>query len=250
MKIGKWIGTGIFLSIVGIGLTVVASTQLDFDHEIKRTFMDPTLEEKNYKLEEIKSLTYTGSADTIKICHTEEESTFQYYEGKYITYNIEYDEATQSLSIEENYKSHFGFSWKETNVLYISSPLEDVKINVSAGNVIIENMTMENLEADVSCGNLEIHNSLGTTAKLSANAGNMNIKNSTFDDLTLRVNTGNLNFLGDIMLLGKIKVDVGNMSLKFKQNQGFYTINGQGDGSSIIVYELALGNSSISYENE
>lgn len=36
MKIGRWIGLGIFLSIVGVGITAVASTQVDFNQEIKK----------------------------------------------------------------------------------------------------------------------------------------------------------------------------------------------------------------------
>ena len=38
MKIGRWIGLGIFLSIVGVGITAVASTQVDFNQEIKKVF--------------------------------------------------------------------------------------------------------------------------------------------------------------------------------------------------------------------
>ena len=44
MKIGRWIGLGIFLSIVGVGITAVASTQVDFNQEIKKVFIDPTME--------------------------------------------------------------------------------------------------------------------------------------------------------------------------------------------------------------
>ena len=67
MKIGRWIGLGIFLSIVGVGITAVASTQVDFNQEIKKVFIDPTMEEKTMQFEEIKTIYYNGNADTIKM---------------------------------------------------------------------------------------------------------------------------------------------------------------------------------------
>lgn len=250
MKIGRWIRTGIFLFIVGVGITAVASTKVDFDQEIKRTFMDPTLEEKHMQFDVINTIHYNGSADSLKICLTDKENSFQYYEGKYISYNIDYNEDERSLSISETYKSHIGFSWKETNVLYISSPLDQINIKMQAGNVCIENLSMQKLNADVNCGNLVIKDTLSVKATLSSNAGNLHIRNSSFEDLSMRVNAGNLTFLGDIKLLGKIKVDVGNMSLQLKQSKEFYTINGQGEGNSRIEYAVSLGNSDITYEKE
>ena len=250
MKIGRWIGLGIFLSIVGVGITAVASTQVDFNQEIKKVFIDPTMEEKTMQFEEIKTIYYNGNADTIKICPSEDKNLFQYYEGKYVSYDISYDEEAKALSISETYKPHIGFSWKDTNILYISSNLDKVEIDMNAGNVVIEDMTMLALDADVDCGNLVIKNSNFTHSTLSTNAGNMNIRDTNFNTLDAQVSTGNMTFLGDIIWSGDIKVYVGNLTLQFKNKKDYYMVNGVGEGASKITYTVSLGNSNITYARE
>ncbi len=248
MKIRRWIGTGILITLLGTGITVIASTQLDFNEEIKKTFMDPTLEEKSLELEEVKKIYFSGSAETLKICYTEDQNLFHYYEGKHMTYDIDYNKEEQTLRVVQNYKVHFGFSLIDTSVLYIHNALDELVLDVNAANVCLDKINISNLDIKVSAGNLELNQVTASTSTLEANAGNIKMKDTIFDTVAMKLNAGNLTFQGDILQTGRIQADLGNMTLHLNREEEAYTINGLGNGKTSITYDVSLGNQTILYK--
>ncbi|MDE7106410.1 MAG: hypothetical protein K2O22_04510, partial [Anaeroplasmataceae bacterium] len=90
MKIKGFIITGLILTLLGAGVTAVASTQMDFKNGFTGVFADPNLEEFEENFGDIKKINYDGTDDNIEIIFSEGENTFTYYESDTLTYDITY----------------------------------------------------------------------------------------------------------------------------------------------------------------
>ncbi|MDE5855927.1 MAG: DUF4097 domain-containing protein, partial [Anaeroplasmataceae bacterium] len=238
MKIKGFIITGIILTILGVGATAVASTQMDFKDGYTGLFADPNLEEKMETFGEIQKISYDGKDDNIEIIFSEGENTFTYYESETLTYDVSYDEESKELTIVQSHSfTFFTFSLGKKATLTINSSLEELQMKAAAGNVGIKDLTITKADVDVSAGNLKIENSsilsldlesdagnvnlydlavdssvFGvkagnlkienskiTSSVIHSNAGNVNLKDSTFDTIEAKLNAGNLTFSGDIL---------------------------------------------------
>lgn len=286
MKIKGFIITGIILTILGVGATAVASTQMDFKEGYTGLFADPNLEEKVETFGEIQKISYDGKDANIEIIFSEGENTFTYYESETLTYDISYDEELKELTIVQNHSfTFFTFSLGKKATLTINSSLEELQMKASAGNVGIMDLTIAKVDIDVSAGNLKIENSsilsldlesdagnvnlydltvdssvFGvragnlkienskiTSSVIHSNAGNVNLKDSTFDTIEAKLNAGNLIFSGDILTHADFKLDAGNLKLTLSRPQASYTVNGEGEGETTILYRVSAGTKKIYY---
>ncbi|MDE6241445.1 MAG: DUF4097 domain-containing protein [Anaeroplasmataceae bacterium] len=286
MKIKGFIITGIILTILGVGATAVASTQMDFKEGYPGLFADPNLEKKEETFGEIKKISYDGTDENIDIIYGEGENIFTYYESDTLTYDISYDEELKELSIIQKHSfTFFNFSLSKKATLSINSSLDELQMKAAAGNVGIKDLTITKADVDVSAGNLKIENSsisaldlesdagnvnlydltvdssvFGvkagnlkienskiTSSVIHSNAGNVNLKDSTFDTVEAKLNAGNLTFNGDILIQAEFKVDAGNLKLTLSRPQASYTMNGEGEGETIIQYRVSAGNKKIYY---
>ncbi|MDE5547279.1 MAG: DUF4097 domain-containing protein, partial [Anaeroplasmataceae bacterium] len=276
MKIKGFIITGIILTILGVGATAVASTQMDFKEGYPGLFADPNLEKKEETFGEIKKISYDGTDENIDIIYGEGENIFTYYESDTLTYDISYDEELKELSIIQKHSfTFFNFSLSKKATLSINSSLDELQMKASAGNVGIKDLTIINANLDVSAGNLKIeksnistlelesdagnvnlydltvdsskldvkagnlivHNSIFTNSIIHGNAGNIDLKSTTFESLEAKLNAGNLTFNGDILIQAEFKVDAGNLKLTLSRPQTSYTMNGEGEGETTILYK-------------
>lgn len=286
MKIKGFIITGIILTILGVGATAVASTQMDFKEGYPGVFADPNLEEKIETFGEIKKISYDGKDDNIEIIFSEGENTFTYYESETLTYDVSYDEQLKELTIVQSHSfTFFTFSLGKKATLTINSTLEKLQMKAAAGNVGIKDLTITKADIDVSAGNLKIENSSISTLDLESDAGNVNLydltvdssvfgvkagnlkienskitssvihsnagnvdlKNSTFDTIEAKLNAGNLTFSGDVLTQGEFQVDAGNLKLALARHHSSYTVNGEGEGATTILYKVSAGNKKIHY---
>lgn len=285
MKVKGFIITGIILSILGIGITAVASTQINFDEEFHGIFTDPNLEEKKQSFGDIETIVYHGTDENLDIVYGEGENTFTYYESESLTYEIGYNEEKKELEIIQKHTfTFFNFSFlNKKATLFINSSLDSVEINATAGNIGIKNLTIDNANIDVNAGNLKLENTTFSSLIVKSDAGNVNanqlttdignfdvkagnlklvdsnIKHSTiisnagnvnlvhviFDEVNARLNAGNFTFTGDISSHGEFRLDAGNMNLKLSRSKDAYTINGEGSGESVILYKISAGNKKI-----
>ncbi|MDE7213682.1 MAG: DUF4097 domain-containing protein, partial [Anaeroplasmataceae bacterium] len=266
MKIKGFIISGIILSILGIGITAVASTQIDFDNEFVGAFDDPNLEQKEQTFGEITRVIYDASTEGIEIVYGEGDNTLTYWESKRITYEITYDEDTKTLSIEQDYKfSFFNFSIRNTKArLLLNSNLEEVEIDSSAGSVSIRGMTIGKADIEVSAGsvkledssisNLKIDSSAGsvslqdttvdtshfelsagslsmkdcsiTEATIHSSAGGVSLKDTNFSVIDAHLSAGSLTLIGDILTQGKFKLSAGSLKMTLARSKECYTVNG------------------------
>ena len=291
MKIKGLLITGILLLILGVGITAVAATQINFEEEFYGFFSDPTLEEKHQTFGAIQKITYDGSDENLEIVYSTEENNFTYYEGDYLTYDIQYDEEAKELHIIQNHSFsfiHFSFGFANKKaVLAINSELEELlvdtgagniglkgltvkttKLDVSASNLKLENMTIQTLDILSSAGNVNLHHVTAETAKFDLKAGNLKIEESNLESSTIDVSAGNVNlmnckvetldaklsagnlhFKGDILVHGDVKLSAGNLELKLARTQASYCVNGVGEaGMTTILYDLSAGNAKVYYE--
>ncbi|MDE6655474.1 MAG: DUF4097 domain-containing protein [Anaeroplasmataceae bacterium] len=287
MKIKGFIITGIILTILGVGATAIASTQLDFQEGFAGVFADPNLEKKEETFGEIHKIVYDGKDENIDIIYSEGENTFTYYESDTLTYDISYDEELKELTIHQNHMfTFFNFSFiNKKATLTVNSSLEELQMKAAAGNIGIKDLEIQKANVDVSAGNLKIENSIIpildlesaagnvnlhdltvdsskldvkagnlkiedskiVNATIHANAGNVNLKDTHFDSVEAKLNAGNLTFYGDILIHADFKLDAGNLKLTLARPQTSYTINGEGEGDTTILYKVSAGNKKIYY---
>lgn len=269
MKVKGFIITGAILICLGLGLTAVASTQLDFNEEFNSLYVDPSLEEKKETFGSIAKVVYEGDDESIDIIYQEGENSFTYYEGKNLTYEITYNKDIQELRIKQNHSwnlFNFGFRGKKA-VITVNSALETVELSVSAGNVgfkglsintgsievdagnlKIEDSTITNLSVDASAGNLRIERSIITDATLDLSAGNLNLQETQFDSVKAKLSAGNLTFTGDVLVYANFNLDAGNLHITLDREASCYQVNGKGEGDSIILYEVSAGNKEINFK--
>lgn len=269
MKVKGFIITGAILACLGLGLTAIASTQLNFNEEVKNLYVDPSLEEKKETFRSIAKVVYEGDDESIDIIYQEGENSFTYYEGKNLTYNVSYNEDTQELRIKQNHSwsiFNFGFRNKKA-IITINSALEAIELSVSAGNVgfkgvsiktgtldidagnlVIEDSNLTSLSVDASAGNIRIDRTNITEAILDLSAGNLKMQETSFDSIKATLSAGNLTFNGDILNNASFDLDAGNLNITLAREVSCYQVNGKGEGTSIILYEVNAGNKKITFK--
>ncbi len=232
MKIKRFIITGILLSLIGAGICTIAATRDDFD--IHNMYVDPTIEEKRIELQEIEKITYDGTADYVIVKQTEDVNSLVYYEGKHLSYAIEYHEEDKELIIRQEYtSSFFNFSalskGNKPVILNINGPLDSLDFHLNAGKLSTENLTIKK-------GSIEL------------NAGDIELNNSKIDVLDLEINAGDIRFQGDILTQAIISINAGYLKMNLDRSSNTYKINGKGSGEVLIIYNIDAGSSSFKYK--
>ena len=213
MKIKRFIITGILLSLIGAGICTIAATRDDFD--IHNMYVDPTIEEKRIELQEIEKITYDGTADYVIVKQTEDVNSLVYYEGKHLSYAIEYHEEDKELIIRQEYtSSFFNFSalskGNKPVILNINGPLDSLDFHLNAGKLSTENLTIKK-------GSIEL-------------------------------NAGDIRFQGDILTQAIISINAGYLKMNLDRSSNTYKINGKGSGEVLIIYNIDAGSSSFKYK--
>ncbi|MDE5566410.1 MAG: DUF4097 domain-containing protein, partial [Anaeroplasmataceae bacterium] len=190
MKIKGFIVLGLVLSILGAGITACATLRKDFKWE--NVWKDPELEEKELELKNVKSIEYHGSADYLVI-HEAESSSIKYSEGKYLTYDISYDEETGSIKIEQKFSNHPFWDITGGSGIYINLSKDmsfDLDLSLSTGKITLKDLDVSKLSCHINCGDLEM--------------SNVNVK-----DGSIKVNTGDIRYSGLVEASLKAKVNCG-----------------------------------------
>lgn len=235
MKIKGLLFSGIVLTLLGAGICVFATTRDDFD--IKETYLDPTIEEKNMTFQEIEKITYEGDADYVIFKKSEDNTnSVTYYEGKHLAYSVEYNEETKEFKIHQDYSTIFlnlGFLSKGQKpvVFELATDLETLNFNLAAGKLTIENLTLQNANLDV-------------------NAGDIEIKSSSIENLKADINAGDFRFSGEVLTSANIEIDAGYLQMDLDSPRQAYSINGTGTGEISITYDIHVGSTKFNYKEE
>ena len=235
MKIKGLLFSGIVLTLIGAGICVFATTRDDFD--IKDTYLDPTIEEKQVTFSQIDKITYEGDADYVIFKKSEDEtSSVTYYEGKHLAYSVEYNEETKEFTIRQDYSTVFlnlGFLSKGQKpvVFSLATDLDTLNFDLAAGKLTIEDLKVQH-------------------AKLDVNAGDIEIKSANIDVLHADINAGDFRFSGNILTSAAIEIDAGYIQMDLDSPNQFYTINGSGTGDISITYTIHVGSSKFNFKEE
>lgn len=217
MKIKGLLITGILLLILGVGITAVAATQINFDEEFYGFFSDPTLEEKHQTFGAIQKITYDGSDENLEIVYSSEENNFTYYEGDYLTYDIRYDEEAMELHIIQNHSfsfMHFSFGFANKKaILSINSELEELLVDTGAGNIGLKGLTVKTTKLDVSASNLKLENMTIKALDILSSAGNVNLNHVTVETSKFDLKAGNLRIEDSRLQSSTIDISAGNVNL-------------------------------------
>jgi lia operon protein LiaG len=137
-----------------------------------------------------------------------------------------------TIYIPEDYDRDMSIEIGSGNLAY-SGPsknqpmeLDDLKVELSSGNVQLENLTTKTFKHDGSSGNIQIDSLTTDTGILDISSGNINLENY-IGELKADLSSGNLAVQMDKMIgLIEIEVSSGKVSLDLPHDANF-TLNGE-----------------------
>lgn len=91
--------------------------------------------------------------------------------------------------------------------------LEDVNIEVDAGNVELGDILIDNLEVKLDAGNIEIEGINFQSLNLSANAGNIEVRNCTAKKSKLTADAGNIEIWNSSIESVEASASMGNLEM-------------------------------------
>lgn len=187
-----------------------------------------------------------GEVNNIDISLDATDLEFEYGEALSVYYKYpenkkpSIDLAGGELKIRDNENFSFGNNFKDDYKMIVILPegcdITNVKIDVDAGNVVLDDFDCENIKIDADAGNVEVNNSKASKVVLSADAGNIHMDNLEAEKLIVDENLGNIELFGGKIPDIKVESDLGNVELEGE----FDTINA----------ECSLGNISVNTKQD
>lgn len=286
MKLKVSLIIGFLLLAIGIGTVIFAVTRDDF--EIKE-IIDSNIEYIDVELEatDVDTLVLNVKSDNVKIRKSENEkinikskkSDNMHYEEKIegnkliITQSFEH-KYNFTLGIFQPYEIYLPFEILEEASINMTAgnlDINDININkgyidLDAGNLDINNSALTNcevlakagnvklitgdintLKAEVKTGNLKIEANNISNATLDVNAGNLNANADTIDRITANVDAGNLKIEAKITIKADFNVSAGNLTLKLIGSSDDYAINSAEVNKATINLDVDFGDKNIDY---
>lgn len=153
------------------------------------------------------------------------------FEVKTNNSNIKYSNENGSIKIKEDKVANWFFGKIDIGELIIYIPenmkqIDEVKINIGAGTVFIEQLNTKNLYLDLGAGNVEIDKlTVSEELKINGGAGNININSGEIANVDLDLGVGNTKIKSDITGNSNINTGVGELNLYLSLDADNYKIN-------------------------
>lgn len=153
------------------------------------------------------------------------------FEVKTNNSNIKYSNENGSIKIKEDKVANWFFGKIDIGELIIYIPenmkqIDEVKINIGAGTVFIEQLNTKNLYLDLGAGNVEIDKlTVSEELKINGGAGNININSGEIENVDLDLGVGNTKIKSDITGNSNINTGVGELNLYLSLDANNYKIN-------------------------
>lgn len=286
MKLKVSLIIGFLLLAIGIGTVIFAVTRDDF--EITE-IIDSNIEYVDVELEatDVDTLILNVKSDNVKIRKSEnkkiniksKKSDNMHYEEK-----IEGNKLIITQLFEHKYNFTFGI-FQPYEIYLPFEILEEASINMTAGNLDINDININKGYIDLNAGNLDINNSALTNcevlakagnvklitgdintlkaevktgnlkieannisnATLDVNAGNLNANADKIDSITADVDAGNLKIEAKITIKADFNVSAGNLTLKLIGSSDDYAINSAEVNKVTIILDVDFGDKNIDY---
>lgn len=153
------------------------------------------------------------------------------FEVKTNNSNIKYSNENGSIKIKEDKVANWFFGKMDIGELIIYIPenmkqIDEVKINIGAGTVFIEQLNTKNLYLDLGAGNVTIDKlTVSEESKINGGAGNININSGEIANVDLDLGVGNTKIKSDITGNSNINTGVGELNLYLSLDADNYKIN-------------------------
>lgn len=153
------------------------------------------------------------------------------FEVKTNNSNIKYSNENGSIKIREDKLTNWFFGKIDIGELIIYIPenmkqIDEVKINIDAGTVFIEQLNTKNLYLDLGAGNVAIDKlTVSGESKINGGAGNININSGEIANVDLDLGVGNTKIKSDITGNSNINTGVGELNLYLSLDADNYKIN-------------------------
>ena len=142
--------------------------------------------------------------------------------------DVKYSFGNGKVTIKEERPDEWFFGNNNEGNLIIYMPqddtlLDNVSMNISAGDIQIDYLNAKKLDLNLGVGNLEIDNLYVTKeAKINGGAGNISIKSGVISNLDLNLGMGKTELTAEIDGSNKIDAGVGNLELNLKGDESEY----------------------------
>lgn len=153
------------------------------------------------------------------------------FEVKTNNSNIKYSNENGSIKIKEDKLTNWLFGKIDIGELIIYIPenmkqIDEVKINIGAGTVFIEQLNTKNLYLNLGAGNVAIDKlTVSEESKINGGAGNININSGEIANVDLDLGVGNTKIKSDITGNSNINTGVGELNLYLSLDADNYKIN-------------------------
>lgn len=152
------------------------------------------------------------------------------FEVKTNNSNIKYSNENGSIKIKEDKLTNWLFGKIDIGELIIYIPenmkqIDEVKINIGAGTVFIEQLNTKNLYLDLDAGNVAIDKlTVSEESKINGGAGNININSGEIANVDLDLGVGNTKIKSSVTGNSKIDTGVGELNLYLTLESSEYKI--------------------------
>ena len=119
--------------------------------------------------------------------------------------------------------------------------LDNLEMNINAGDINMKNVKGDYLFGDFNAGNIVIKNCTFNKADLDADAGNIQIDDSAFKILKINTNAGNVQIHDTDLETVEVESDFGNVEIKGLDDVDAYDIDCDVDAGSIQVGRSSSG---------
>ena len=119
--------------------------------------------------------------------------------------------------------------------------LDNLEMNINAGDINMKNVKGDYLFGDFNAGNIVIKNCIFNKADLDADAGNIQIDDSSFKILKIDTNAGNVQIHDTDLETVEVNSDFGNVEIKGLDDVDAYDIDCDVDAGSIQVGRSSSG---------
>jgi len=247
----------IICSIIAIAVVVISAGVRFFIPLLTGVFIKDDIIDTvatTYELTDGDTVDMQGEVNSIKLDLKACEVAFEVKDGSGLM-GIEYSgdkrlkpevtfENGKLVATQKN-KQSFSFysinSPRLTITLGTDVYLDNLEMNINAGDINMKNVKGDYLFGDFNAGNIVIKNCIFNKADLDADAGNIQIDDSSFKILKIETNAGNVQIHDTDLETVEVNSDFGNVEIKGLDDLDAYDIECDVDAGSIQVGRSSSG---------
>ena len=170
---------------------------------------------------ESDTVTLTGDVDTIEVDTNYAGLTIKYGDDVHVEYTLP-ESLVPDISLKNGVLSvvtkntiHIGNAgWNDFSITIVipeGTELDDLKIDLDAGNVKVADIAVKDVNVRCDAGNIELKRIEAESFDLNVDAGNIELTDITTDKVTVKADAGNIEFTDCTIDVLNADADAGNI---------------------------------------